>query len=186
MTTRELIERLKNPDDAVRGPAWQQAGPMGASSVNALAELMASSDLECARAATRALWSIVRYAGRPGAAKEAARVSNELALLIADGGAGIRREFLWMLSEIGDGDVVHVITALLSEPDLREGARAALQRIPSRKALDALKTGLASAPEDYKPAIAVSLRARGETIREHPNNKLVPSKQTEVKQVPAN
>ena len=58
-----LIERIRNPDDAVSGAAWQNAGPYGAPAVAPLALLMANGDFELARKARRAL---CRSAGRAG------------------------------------------------------------------------------------------------------------------------
>jgi hypothetical protein len=90
-----------------------------------------------------------------------------------------------MLSEIGDDKAVDPLAALLTDKDLREDARAALQRIPGKKSLAALKAALATAPEDYKPAIAVSLRVRGVPVAGYPSKKLVPTKKTNVKAVSA-
>jgi HEAT repeat protein len=61
----DLIAKLKDPDDKVRGPAWQSAGSLGAPAVKTLANTMTDADMEVARAAKRGLWKIVRYAGRP-------------------------------------------------------------------------------------------------------------------------
>jgi len=36
----------------------------------------------------------------------------------------VRREVLWMLSEIGDGDAIAPMAALLTDKDVREDARA--------------------------------------------------------------
>lgn len=193
MTINELIERLKGADATVRGDAWQQAGPLGAAAVKPLADLMPSADMEIARAAKRALWKIVRYSARPsGTAKgrgaanfadAAARsaVAAELVPLLSAGAADIRREFVWMLSEIGDAAAIPALVPLLSIPELREDARAALQRIPGKESLAALRAALKTVPDSYKPAIAVSLRVRGDTIRGYPAPKLLPTKPTTVK-----
>ena len=185
MTTTELIERIKSNDEALRGRAWQNAGPVGAKAVKPLAEIMASGETEMARSAKRALWCIVRYAGRPKADNEKEAVAAELLPLLAGGNSNVRREFVWMLSEIGGDDAVPPLGALLNDKDLREDARAALQRIPGSKALRPLKLALRSGPADYRPAIAVSLRARGEKVEGYPSEKLIPSKKTGVKQVTA-
>ena len=176
----ELIANLKNKDDKVRGPAWQGAAPLGAPAVKPVAAVMADPDFETARCAKRALWKIVRHAGRPGAAKEAAAVEKELAPLLADGPAAVRREALWMLSEIGGDDSVAPMAALLSNPELREDARCALLRIPGKKSTAALKKAFADAPEEFKYALADSLRLRGEKVAGYPSKKLTPVKQTTV------
>jgi HEAT repeat protein len=132
--------------------------------------------MEVTRAAKRAMWKIVRHASRPKADKEQAAVEAALIPLLATGEPNVRREFVWMLSEVGGNDSVAPLAALLADKDLREDARAALQRIPGRKSLTALKSALKTAPEDYRPAIAVSLRARGEKVKEYPSQKLVPTR----------
>ena len=66
-SVEELIAHIKSPDDAVRGPAWQNAGKFGAPAVKPLGSVWNDPDPEIARAAKRALWKIVRYTGRPGA-----------------------------------------------------------------------------------------------------------------------
>lgn len=185
MTTTELIERIKGGDETLRGQAWQNAGPVGAKAVKPLAEIMANGEMEPARAAKRALWNIVRYAGRPKAGDEKEAVTAQLLPLLASGNPNVRREFVWMLSEIGDDEAVAPLGALLDDKELREDARAALQRIPGSKALRPLKLALRSGPADYRPAIAVSLRARGEKVAGYPNEKLLPSKRTEVKPLAA-
>lgn len=181
----ELVEKIKSPDDAVRGPAWQQAGPLGAPAVKPLAEVATHQNFEVARAAKRALWKIVRHVGRPGADPERQAVVAQLIPLIAQGDPNVRREYVWMLSEIGDDQAVEPLAALCVDKDLREDARAALQRIPGDKSLAALKSALATAPEDYKPALAVSLRVRGVQVPGYPSQKLVPTKKTDVKAVSA-
>ena len=118
--------------------------------------------LEVTRAAKRALSKIVRHAGRPGSGEErAAAVAELLRLLDVKQPLTIRREAISMLSEIADDQVVGPLAALLNDPNLREDARLALERIPSGQSLDALQAGLAAVPNDFKINIAQSLRARG-------------------------
>lgn len=177
----DLIARLRSPDDAVRGPAWQGAATAGATAVKPLAGLMSESDYETARAARRALWTIVRHAGRPGAAKEAAAVTHELILCLENEPVAVRHEVLWMLSEIGGDEAILPMAVLLSDPVFREDARCALTRLPGRKATAALRTAFTSAPEDFKFALAESLRRRGDSVRGYLTRKLVPSRATTVR-----
>lgn len=172
-----LLERIQSADVQVRGAAWQSAAPYGAPAVRPLAELaLTHPDFEVVRAAQRALWKIVRHAGRPKADAERKAVEAELIQLLNQGNADVRREFVWMLSEIGRNASVQPLAALLQDTDLREDARAALQRIPTRQALAALKAALKTVPADYRPALAVSLRARGQTVKGYPSQKLVPTR----------
>jgi len=184
MTIDELVSKISGKDEGARGEAWQNAGPLGAPAIKPLTPLMADKDTEVRRAATRAAWKIVRHAGRPGAEKEAAAVSAALLGLLGDDQPEVvRREVAWMTSEIAGDEAVDPLAKLLKDKDLREHARAALQRIPGQKSLAALKTALEAAPEDYKPALAESLRRRGVEVPGIKSLKLVPARPTEVKPV---
>lgn len=177
----DLISKIRSTEDQVRGPAWQGAAPYGASAVKPLAEVMTDPDFEIARAAKRGLWKIVRHAGRPSAASESQAVAAELVSLLATTTAPVCREVVWMLSEIGGDAAVGPIAAQLANTDVREDARCALERIPHKSAINALRTAMATAPEEFKYALAHSLRVRGETVEGYPSQKLVPTKQTSVK-----
>jgi len=178
----ELLAKIKSQDDNVRGPAWQGAGPCGAPAVKPLAAVMTDADFEIARSAKRALYKIVRHAGRPSATKEAKAVAAELIALLPSSPTVVRREALWMLSEIGGDEAVAPMATLLSDKEVREDARCALMRLPGRKATAALKSAFASAPEEFKFALAESLRQRGEKVKGYPSQKLVPTRQTTVVQ----
>ena len=177
-----VIAKIKSTDGKVRAEAWQNAAAIGPAAIKPLASLLTEADIEVARAAKRGLWQIVHHVGRPGAPSEKKAATQELTPLLAAGQANaLRREVLWMLSEIGEDESVQPVAALLSDNELREDARMVLQRIPGNRALAALKSGLAAAPEDFKPNVAESLRKRGVPIRDYPSQKLVPRKGTNVK-----
>jgi len=177
----ELIAHVRDESDTVRTDAWRNAGEVGAPAVTPLAAVMANEALEVARAAKRALWQIVRHSGRPGADVERKAVIAELIPLLADEQPGpVRREVLWMLSEIGGGESVEPIASVLSNKELREDARMALERIPGEASLDALEAALEAAPDDFKLNLAQSLRQRGVEVPGLPCVKLAPTKQTKV------
>jgi len=172
-----LINKLKSSDAETRTEAWQSAGDIGALAVHPLALVMTDDDLEVARAAKRAMWKIVRHTGRPGAIRARIAVVNKLCgLLGADQPVSVRREVLWMLSEIGGTRAINPIAELLSDEHLREDARMALERIPIKGAVQALKAGFEKAPEQFKPNMAQSLRKRGVKVEGYPCQKLVPTK----------
>ena len=75
------------------------------------------------------------------------------------------------------------VAALLANAELREDARCCLERLPGEKVTAALQAGLKAAADDYKPAIAHSLRVRGVDVPDVPCMKLVPTKTTTVKPV---
>ena len=175
-----LIASIQSPDDTVRGPAWQGAGTAGAPAIQPLATLMTHPDFEVARSAKRALYRIVRHAGRPGAKSEAKAVEQELIALLQSDALVVRREALWMLSEIGSDKAIAPMSALLADDGAREDARCALMRFPSPKATAALHAAFAKAPEPFKFALAESLRQRGEKVTGYPSQRLVPTKQTSL------
>lgn len=181
MNAQELMTKIQDKDDKVRAEAVLKAGEAGSLAVKPLAGLMGTGEMEVARAAKNALWQIVRHTGRPGASAEAKEVCAELLpICVGDHAIGVRREVVWMLSEIAGDDTVAVITPLLANADLREDVRMVLQRIPGAKSLAALQAALASVPADFKPNIAVSLRQRGVEVPGLPSAKLVPTKATKV------
>ena len=175
-----LIERIQSPDEAVSGAAWQSAGTYGAAAVQPLAALMAEANFELARKGKRALYLVVRHAGRPAATRERRAVERELIVVLGSSPSHVRREVVWMLSEIGSARAVGPMAALLTDLALREDARCALTRHPAPGAVKALKSVFATAPEDFKPALAESLRVRGEKVEGYPSRKLVPTAQTTV------
>jgi HEAT repeat protein len=177
-----LIEGIRDSSAEVRTQAWLSAGQVGSPAVIPLAEVMTDDDLEVARAAKRALWKIVRHAGRPGAIKEKRAVIKELVLLLGNNHpVAVRREVLWMLSEIGGRNAIVPIARLTRNAELREDARMALERIPTKRALQALKYRFKTASEEFKPNMAQSLRKRGVEVEGYPCQKLVPKKKTDLK-----
>ena len=178
----ELIAGIKSDSAEKRTEAWQSAGNIGAPAVKPLAVVMTDDDLEVARAAKRAVWKIVRHTGRPKANKEKRAVEKELTgLLGRKQPVAVRREVLWMLSEIGGRISIKPIAGLMRNKNLREDARMALERIGGKRAVTTLKAAFEKAPEDFKPNIAQSLRKRGEEVTGYPCQKLVPTKKTDVK-----
>ena len=182
-----LLSGIQDSDPDVRTKAWQVAGEVGAAAVRPLAKVAEEGEMEVSRAAKRAMWQIVRYVGRPGGdSKEKAAVVSELVDIL--GGAQsvpVRREAVRMLSEIAGDESVSAVSSLLSDAGLREDARMTLERIPGEESLNALKSALDSAPDDFKPNLAQSLRARGVEVPGIPCKKLVPTKQTNVKPLAA-
>lgn len=179
MTLDELIEEIQSEDAQKRTSAWQQAGAVGASAVKPLASLCTKEKLEVRRAARRGLESIVRTVGAPGVRSEKGAVVRELlGLLDDDQPVALRRDVLWMLSEIGSEESVEAISLLLKHETLREDARMALERIPGEKSLASLRIALKSVPVNFRNNIAQSLRARGEVVdpERYPCQKLVPTK----------
>ena len=180
----DLIKQIQGEDEVIRSQAWQHAFIAGPGAIKPLASLMSGTELEVGRAAKRSLWKIVRHTGRPGADDERAHTISELLELLGDDQPReVRAEVIWMLSEIGGDESVEPLATLLSNQELREDARMVLQRIGGAQSLTVLKAALNTAPEDFKPNIAQSLRQRGLQIPGLPCRKLIPVRKTNVQPV---
>ncbi|MCP5115393.1 MAG: hypothetical protein GY953_31580, partial [bacterium] len=88
----------------------------------------------------------------------------------------VRREVLWMISELSDAkQAAQPVAALLDNTDLREDARKVLERLPGDDAVAALQAGFTRADEGFKFHIAQSLRKRGVAVPGYPCQKLLPT-----------
>jgi HEAT repeat protein len=180
LTLEELLAAVCSADANVRAAGWPRAGEVGTPALRPLADLVGRGELEVGRTAKRALWTITRTVGAPGASGKPETIAA-LALLLDDTQpVDVRREVLWMLSEIAGSEAVRPIAALLTHPDLQEDCRMVLERIPGEAAVDALRAALDAAPESFKYHLADSLRARGVEVPGYPSQKLVPQRETRV------
>jgi HEAT repeat protein len=178
-----LVAALRSKKDPARADAIHNAPALGTAAITALCPLLADTDNEVFRAGKRALLAIVRNAGRGKSLGKAAQAA-ETQLLIAlenTAHAQARREIIWMLSEIGSNPTVQALTSLLNQSEVQEDARCALERIPGNASLKALRNALKSAPEPFRPALAESLRKRGEQVKAYPSQRLTPTKKTSIK-----
>jgi hypothetical protein len=181
LTLDVLLKSIQSSDDTVRAAARDGAGPVGAKAIAPLAKIAVSAELEIARAARQAIQKIVYHAGRPGAGDEAKAVAAELvALLKSPQPAQFLRDVLWMVWQIAGEEAVEPVAVLLTSAELRDDARMALERLPGDKAVAALKAGLASAADDFKPNLGHSLRIRGVKTPGVPDLRLIPTKKTSV------
>jgi hypothetical protein len=173
----KFITDLKSADDRVRGDALEKAARFGASVVSALADLLAAAETENRRAAQRALYRIVRHAGRPGAEVEARAVEVELVKAMNQNRpVQARRDLLWITSEIGKDLALDTVASFLGNAELREDARCVLQRMPGDKSLEILKTAHEAAGDDFKKNLAESLVKRGVAPPGFQSEKLKPVK----------
>jgi hypothetical protein len=171
------MEALRSSDAEARTNAWLAAGKVGTPAIPALVELMVQGEMESARAARSALRKIVRTVGTPGTQRREKQktVDSLIALLADDQPEAVRREAIWLVSELADDSASETLQGLLGNQELREDARCALERIPGRKSLAALEKALKTVPDDFKMNIVQSLRARGVEVPGYPCRKLVPA-----------
>ena len=156
----------------------------GKHSVRELVVRMCDDDRVVAITAGRALWKVVRWSGRPNAERERAAAAGQLRVLVNENlPINVRREMLWMISEIGGDDSVDVVSPLLLDVELREDARMVLERIPGDKSLAALRTAWDTVSDEFRSHIAQSLRVRGDTVKGYACKKMVPTKSTGVRAI---
>jgi hypothetical protein len=141
------------------------SGWRGAKTMMALAEMAALKDRSNAKGAKWTMEIRAHQAARPGAEKERQAVTSELLKLAADKAqpAPIRGEALFLLGFTAGNRDVPAIAPLLNDPDTRDEARMALERIPGSASLNALKSALRTAPADFRPALEQSVRNRAQT-----------------------
>ncbi len=184
LTLEMLIERIQSGDANIRAAARDNAGQVGAAAIAPLAKIASDTDpekFEIAREANRAMQNVVYHAGRPGASDEAKAVSAELIKLVgSEPPLQFRRDVMWMIWQIAGPEAVAPVAALLTNADLRDDARMCLEGLPAAEAVAALRAGMQAAPDDFKPAMAHSLRKRGVDVPGVPDLRLVPTKQTSV------
>jgi len=188
LTLEQLIAAINSDDPDPRTAAWLAAGTVGAPAIKPTARISVEGELEVGRAAKRAMWKTVRTVGAPDAkAADKKAVIKELIAILLDGSRPemLRRDVIWMLSEIGGQETIDAFYEIpdILEQDIREDARCCAERIPIEAAVKALKDALEEAPAALKPAIAHSLRVRGVEVPGVPCLKLVPTKGTTVEPV---
>ena len=141
--------------------------PAGVDAIVPLSHMMTGEDRVAGKAAGEELNRVVHHAARPGASAEAKAASMQLVKLIGkETPRMVRSEALRLLGLVAGAEAVPAIAAQLSDTDIREDARMALERIPGRAAEAALRGALKTTPADYHPAIQQSLRHRSVKFRE--------------------
>jgi HEAT repeat protein len=158
-----LLEQLQSPDANVRQAAVDELAKVGAPAVPQLFKLMGGENPTAALWAKKAVRAMAHHAARPSADKERAAVSAAfVAQVKSEATMDVRSFAVEMLSFVGRDDAVPTLAALLKEKDLREMARWSLERIPGRRATEAIAKAVASADAEFKVALIKTLGARGD------------------------
>lgn len=139
--TADFLRDLASPDAAVRQAAAASARTQGAGAIAGLGDLASGPDKAVAKAARKALEDIAHHAARPGAkGKETQAVADQMALLTdAKRPRALRAHALHLLGFVGRDKNVAGIARLLSDPQVGDDARMALERINTGAARKALK-----------------------------------------------
>lgn len=157
----DLVSALSGDNNAARMDAAKNAGPIGPAAIERVGKLVASEDYLVARASKLALERIVAAAGAPGADTRA-QTSRELIKLAQPEMQGAtRREAIHLLGWIGGPDNVTAIAELLTDPDIADGARMALQRIPGDEVALALLAAAPLVDAAIQPGIFYAMGQRG-------------------------
>ncbi len=159
-----LLERLQSADAKARQSAVDELAKIGAPAVPPLFKLVGGENPTVALWAKKAVTAIAHHAARPGAEKERRAVSAALVAQVkSDANVDVRSFAVETLSFVGRDDAVPALAALLKEEkDLREMARWSLERIPGRRATEAIARAVASADAEFKVALIKTLGARGD------------------------
>ena len=167
LSPEAFLNQIQNENAEQRRQAFEQAGPQGAQAVIPLAGLIvggeregaADRDRDVAKAAGRALELIAHHASRHGADAERAAVASELAKLLTSESEGIRSKALELLASAATDETVPAVAALLNNPNpqMRERARWALERIAAPAATEALLKALPSAEGEFRRDLILTL-----------------------------
>jgi len=161
-----LLANVQHGDARARTDAIAAAPLVGVGAIPGLAEVYESEDPAATRAASECLRRIVHNAARPGAAVERADAAAALAALITqDHIRQLRVDAIHWLGLVGGPSEVAALAAQLADLTLRENVRLAIERLPCAEADRALRTAYASAGDDYRDSIELSLRARARRRR---------------------
>ena len=158
-----LIADLINGDDRARARARQLLPLRGVEAAEGLIPLVTHDDPVVAKWSQMILRDLANEAGAPGQEAEAHAMTDALLTLVdadrseAEKQAGLRL-LAWCFPL--DRDAAP-IAALLGDPQLRDPARQALERIGTESAADALQGAL----EDADPAFAEAIQGSLDEIR---------------------
>lgn len=162
---KALVEKISSADVAARVEGVEQAATVGPDALGALGAILGGDDPSADRAAQESMQRITFKAARSPATAKAA--SRQLVQLIGkDRPYKVRSESLYLLGFAADTAAIKAIAGLLTDPEVRENARMALERVPGKEAEAALMQVAKAVPADYRPAIQQSLRHRRQSPKD--------------------
>jgi len=158
---QKFLADIQSDSADARFSAWRQAGEVSPSVIPQLGKLAASASPGVAKAAREALTTMTHSVGKDPAAPNRAAVVKGL-LEVAGGGFALpaRVHALRLLSGIAGEDSVPAIARRIHDPDLREEAAYAIERIPGDASVKALMAAYKEANDDFKPRILAALGHR--------------------------
>lgn len=161
-----IITAMTQGDDASKLQANIDAAELPADAVEQLAMIYNGEDRVRSKTAGEMLKMMTHHAARPGAKSEARKITGQLAKLTGNQSPkSMRILALDMLGYVGGPEAIPVLSRQLSDPDVQDQARMALERIPSSAALTALRKAKSAVPADYRESIDLSLKHREQTFK---------------------
>jgi HEAT repeat protein len=166
MSLEAFLAGVRSEDANARRETFEKAGPLGAPAIAPLAELIAAGyregattrERDVAKAAATALDVIAHYASRPESGEERMAVSRELVKRLGPNTAeAVRIQALDLIGSTADDDVIPELAAMLRDPQMRERARAALERAACPAANQALLSAVPSASVDFRRDLILTL-----------------------------
>jgi HEAT repeat protein len=158
---QKFLSDIQSDSADVRFAAWRAAGDTPPSVIPELGKLAGSPDPGKAKAAREALSAMVHSAGKDlSSPNRPAIVKGLLEVTGASYALPARVHAFRLLSVLAGEDSVPEIAKAIEEPQLREEAVYALERIPGSASIKALTAAYKNAPEDFKPRILAALGHR--------------------------
>ncbi|HSW46397.1 MAG TPA: HEAT repeat domain-containing protein [Phycisphaerae bacterium] len=152
------IKALATDDAKARQAAVREFVEIGAPAIPALVAELDRNDPATVQPAGRALLAMVSRGTSEKLRKELSeRLVAELA---GKRRVETRRHICGLLGLVGDSECVDALYRLLMDAEVREDARQALVRIPSRSAGDALVAGLQITEGDFRVALVDAIAER--------------------------
>ena len=159
ISAAELAAAIKGADEDARWDAVAKAPGADVDAIAPLAAIMAGADPAAAKAASEALRKVAHARGQ-------AAPAELLKLTGPDYPRQVRADALRYLGETGGRGQVRELEALLSDSDVSEEARMALEQIPDSEAEKALERASESGPPACRAACRQSLRKRRRAMRD--------------------
>jgi hypothetical protein len=148
-----FLKKISSADEGARRAAWEGAAVQGPKAIAPLVAVASGENRDAALAALRAVDCISHASAAPGnASRREAAQALAAAVLDEKVPARVKQHLLDLLGSVGEGDVDSVVSAvakILSDTELRDQARKALERIPGEAAAKAIEAALPRATGEW-------------------------------------
>lgn len=157
-----FLDDIRSEKPKVRYEAWSNAHKVSPEVMVRLGILGGNTDPGVAKAAMAALEKQVHYGVEPDRRTWHRRQISDylIRLLRVCQAVEVRRQGLYLLSLVGKDEAVMPIAKLLNDPELRDDARMALERLPVSSATQALLRALKRTRGEFVPRLIESLGQR--------------------------